>query len=477
MSKPRHFPLGANGTMRQLALTMTVVAATACIADPSPKDTGYRGIWYMNQPTMDQYAYKYSGGLGTYPSNHIPFAIHAPKANKTFFVYGGAKPDDSKALVEMVGYFDHATGEVPRPTILFDKGTGDAHDNPVMAIDDAGYIWVFASAHGTSRPAYIYKSDAPYSIDGFTEVLKANYSYPEPWYIAKRGFLFLHTRYKNGRGLNWRTRADGGTWSEPQLLAHIDEGHYQVSWPHGEKVGTAFNYHPTAFQGDAEKKGLNWRTNLYYVETDNMGKTWRSAAGAEVTIPITEAKNAALVHDFEADGLLVYICDINYDADGHPIILFVTSRSWKPGPGDREWRVARWAGKEWEFHIVCPADHNYDMGSLYIEKDVWRVLATSAPGPQAFCTGGEVQLWESRDEGKTWSLTRDVTTDSKVDHTYVRRPLNAHDDFYAFWADGNPLEPSASRLYFTNRAGDKVWCLPEAMEGEFAKPALVDRAR
>lgn len=458
-------------------LFLSLACVVTASGDPKPKDTGYRGIWYMNQPTMDQYAYKYSGGLGTYPSNHIPFAIHAPKANKTFFVYGGAKPDDSKALVEMVGYYDHASGKVPRPTILLDKGTGDAHDNPVMAIDDAGYIWVFASAHGTSRPAYIYKSDAPYSIDGFTEVLKANYSYPEPWYIAKRGFLFLHTRYKNGRGLNWRTRADGGAWSEPQLLAHIDEGHYQVSWPHGEKVGTAFNYHPTAFQGDAEKKGLNWRTNLYYVETDNMGKTWRSAAGAEVTIPITEAKNAALVHDFEADGLLVYICDINYDADGHPIILFVTSRSWKPGPGDREWRVARWAGKEWEFHSVCPADHNYDMGSLYIEKDVWRVLATSAPGPQAFCTGGEVQLWESRDEGKTWSLTRDVTTDSKVDHTYVRRPLNAHDDFYAFWADGNPLEPSASRLYFTNRAGDKVWCLPEAMEGEFAKPALVDRAR
>ncbi len=27
------------------------------------RDTGYRGIWYMNQPSGDEYVYKYSGGL------------------------------------------------------------------------------------------------------------------------------------------------------------------------------------------------------------------------------------------------------------------------------------------------------------------------------------------------------------------------------------------------------------------------------
>lgn len=36
------------------------------------KDDGYRGICYFNQPSEDEYVFKYSGGLGTYPSNHIP---------------------------------------------------------------------------------------------------------------------------------------------------------------------------------------------------------------------------------------------------------------------------------------------------------------------------------------------------------------------------------------------------------------------
>ena len=42
--------------------------------------------------------------------------------------------------------------------------------------------------------------------------------------------------------------------------------------------------------------------------------------------------------------------------------------------------------------------------------------------------------------------------------------------FYALWADGNPLERSESRLYFTDRDGNHVWRLPAHMAEEFAKP-------
>ena len=48
------------------------------------KDTGYRGIWYMNQPSGDEYVYKYSAGLGTYCAKHKPFAIYRKEVDKTF---------------------------------------------------------------------------------------------------------------------------------------------------------------------------------------------------------------------------------------------------------------------------------------------------------------------------------------------------------------------------------------------------------
>jgi len=112
------------------------------------KDTGYRGIWYMNQPSGDEYVYKYSGGLGTYCAKHKPFAVYCDKVKKTFFCYGGTTTDSDQKLLHIVSYYDHDTGTVPRPTILLDKKTSDAHDNPIISIDDEGYIWIFSTSHG-----------------------------------------------------------------------------------------------------------------------------------------------------------------------------------------------------------------------------------------------------------------------------------------------------------------------------------------
>ncbi|MBM3335185.1 hypothetical protein FJY63_11035, partial [Candidatus Sumerlaeota bacterium] len=72
-----------------------------------------------------------------------------------------------------------------------------------------------------------------------------------------------------------------------------------------------------------------------------------------------------------------------------------------------------------------------------------------------------------------WVKKRNVTHDSKLNHSYVRRPINARPDFYALWADGHTEEFSQSRLYFTNREGDKVWQLPYDMSGDFATPQLL----
>src|SRR3954467_4481746 len=108
--------------------------AISCAA-PAERADGYRGIWYSNQPTGDEYKYKYSGGFATYPQQHVPIAIYSKEANKTFFVYGGTVKGKQE-LLHVVSYYDHATGEVPRPRILLDKKTDDAHDNPTLQIDD-----------------------------------------------------------------------------------------------------------------------------------------------------------------------------------------------------------------------------------------------------------------------------------------------------------------------------------------------------
>ncbi|MGC8863438.1 MAG: BNR-4 repeat-containing protein [Armatimonadota bacterium] len=432
------------------------------------KEDSYRGIWYSNQPSGDRYGWKYSGGMAVFCAKHLPMAIYLPKAGKTFFVYGGSPEPDSPDLLIMASWYDHRSGRVPRPTIVMRKKTGgdrgDAHHNPTLALDDRGYVWVFAPSHGR-KDAFIYRSTAPFSTDAFQRVVQKEFSYPQPFYHPGFGFLFLFTKYTAGRELYFSTSPDGVNWSEDQKIAGFG-GHYQVSWAWKHKRGVAFDFHPPGV-------GLNGRTNLYYVETRDFGKTWTNAAGCPVKIPLDSPANEALVHDYQAEKRLVYVKDLNFDADGHPVILYVVSKGYESGPknGLRFWKVAHWTGNEWDIRTVTTSDHNYDTGSLWIEDDgTWRIIAPTEPGPQPWGCGGEIVIWSSTDQGKTWQKARQVTRDSKLNHNNSRRPVGAHPDFYTIWCDGNPFEHSECRLYFANKSGDRALMLPEKMAGDFAEP-------
>jgi hypothetical protein len=447
------------------ALLLALFVAPIAFAEnpPLPSASGFHGIWYHIGPAGD---YKYSGGFATYPQQIRPFAIYAPKVNKTFFVYGGTNEKGS-TLLHMVSYFDHATGMVARPRILLDKKTTDAHDNPCLAIDDAGFIYIFSNTHGPENRSSIHKSVEPYNIDRFETVFKGSFSYGQSWFIPGQGFLFIHNRYQDGRAIAFMTSTDGTSWSKPSLIAHMPVGHYQISATHNSTLGLAFNYHP---------HGLDTRTNLYYLQTRDFGKTWQTADGQTPKLPLTNPHNPALVLDAEAQHLLVYLKDIQFDDAGNPILLFLTSKGFEAGPKNdpRTWITARWTGKEWTLHPVTTSDYNYDFGQLYLEpNNTWRILAPTDPGPEPYMTGGEIVEWISHDQGLTWTRGRSVTNHSPRNQTFVREPINAQDDFYAFWADGDASKPSVSYLYFTNKSADKVWRLPPSMTTDTAKPELV----
>ncbi|HMO83775.1 MAG TPA: BNR-4 repeat-containing protein, partial [Lacipirellulaceae bacterium] len=253
------------------------------------KDIGYRGIWYMNQTTGNEFKYKYSGGLGTYCDYHQPLAVYRPEVERTFFCYGGTAPDSNRKLRHMVSYFDHKTKTVPRPTFLLDKQTDDAHDNPVLSVDADGYVWVFSASHGLGRPSYIHRSKRPYDIDEFeqlnpvrkegaSEVAIDNFSYPQFWHDPQHGFVSFFTRYSYpaARTSCFMTSPDGVRWSAWQRLAAIGAGHYQTSAICPGKYGTVMNYHPAGL-------GLNHRTNLYFLETTDGGQSWHAVDGAQLT--------------------------------------------------------------------------------------------------------------------------------------------------------------------------------------------------
>ena len=443
-----------------LSLALGVVAQNS----PAKKlrDIGYRGIWFeLNQ--QFEFGDKYSGGLGTYTAKHRPLAVHAAEVGMTFFVYGGTTAVEDKHLLCMIGAYDHATDEVLRPTVVHDKaGVIDPHDNPSLLIDSAGHLWVFVSGRGRTRLGFKYRSVRPFDISVFERVTEEEMTYPQPWLQSDGSMLHFFTKYTGVRELYFETSANGIKWSADTKLAGIREsgdergGHYQVSSSNGEKVGTFFNRHPNGV--------VDQRTDLYYVESIDHGGNWQTAAGDAVEVPLTEVTSSARVYDFASKGKNVYLKDMAFDESGYPVGLYVTSGGHEPGPinAPREFRITRWDGHGWQTSIVAPTGHNYDMGSLYLEGDVWTVVVPTGLGPQIHGTGGEIEIHRSTDCGDSWALERVVTRDSPRNHGYVRRPEYAADPFWYFWADGDPDKFGMSRLYIGDSEG-RYQTLPYSM--------------
>ena len=210
----------------------------------------------------------------------------------------------------------------------------------LQRLDEKGYIWIFSTSHGKGRPSYVHRSKKPYDIEEFElikpvklenskEIPITNFSYMQPWYIPQKGFIYFFTLYGEPavRTIFFARSKDGIKLEGWTRLAAIQEGHYQISIANANKAGTTFNFHPKGEETD----GLEYRTNLYYLETIDLGKTWQAVDGEKINLPLTQVKNSALVYDYQKEGLNVYLKDIQFDKKGKPVILYLTSKGWENG--------------------------------------------------------------------------------------------------------------------------------------------------
>jgi hypothetical protein len=298
-------------------------------------------------------------------------------------------------------------------------------------------------------------------------------TYPQPR-NTDFGLFHFFTKYCGVRQLYFETSKDGVNWTEDKLLAAIPEkdgeksGHYQVSDIHNSKIlGTFFNRHPN---GNVDK-----RTDLYFIQSADFGATWTTVNGIKTPLPVVDLGSPSKVVDYASQGKNVYLKDMGYDAQGNPVCLYIRSNGHEPGPKSApyEWCVTKWNGNEWQTYVIATSDHNYDMGSLFIGEDEWKVVGPTEKGPQAWGVGGELAIWQSKDTGETWKKIKLITENSALSHSYVRRPVNYKSPFCFFWADGHSHQPSKSELYFGNFKGE-VWKLPYNMTEDFEKPIKIN---
>jgi hypothetical protein len=230
MKSKSPLPFGLRRLLLVCALTLgSSFAQTSSPATggPNPTDDGYRGIWFtLGQ--VQEFGDKYSGGLGTYTANHVPIAIYAKAVNKTFFVYGGSK-GGKRYLLNLISYYDHALGTVPRPVFLHDKGcVDDPHDNASLSLDPEGYLWVFISGRARSRPGFIYRSAKPYDITRFDLVSQREITYPQPRWIEGEGWAAVGRLLTEGQGRDRGDRMDAARGEEHDARLPAGRGLEQV---------------------------------------------------------------------------------------------------------------------------------------------------------------------------------------------------------------------------------------------------------
>jgi hypothetical protein len=429
---------------------------------PASMPEGFRGFWYAATAPAEAAC---RGGMSTAGPQNAPMALYSDRARKTYFAFTRATEDGNPTLQLAVAGFDHQSGLVTRPAIVVERTPADPRANPAISIDAQGYLWIFAPPARPDQRADVLRSRKALDVSGFERMAQFPFTAPQAWFIEGKGFVLLFSRQQDDRHqVCWSTSADGSQWSEPKVLAAIDAGCDAVSGRFRGKIGVGLTCRPT---------GGGPSTGLYYLETADAGQTWTTARREKIEVPLTARGGPALVFDYASTGQVVSLKDINSDAFGNPTILYQVSRGGLAGTkGPYAWTTARWLARGWRVGTILESDSLCDSGCLHIEnRSDWRFIATTSPGPEADAPGGEVISWFSDDFGRAWNRTN-LTRDSHYNHNGLRRPLDAQPEFDTFWCDGAIRRPSASRLYFSTRAG-KVYRLPDKMSEATARPELI----
>ncbi len=458
MNIPRLFTIGL------LAAWLSISSSVANCEEPKES----QGIWYTagtsegygrRRPDKsypsDKYSCVYpgkntvySGPMATYCAWHRPMAIYAPSKNKTFFVFGNPKNWPA------IGYYDHADKTFAAPVVLGTNPDKDAHRNPTILIDAAGYVYVFFGAHG--HPTKVVKSASPYDISRWVsvaDIADKRTSYPQPWQL-NGGEIFVS--YRQSPGWCYRKSTDGAASWQPavNLINFRGAAVYLVSiaetGPYPRKIHLAWSKMGGGTPEEVRTKAL-WarRYNVYYAYSDDGGTTWKRRDGSVYSLPITEDA-AELVHDCGEHG--VWLKDIQLDSAGVPYILFLDADL---DSYEAAWKVATYSADGWRKSDVTSSDHMYDAGGLVILADNDIRLYGPTTASQDHEDGGEIAEWTSTDRGKTWTNTAHITSGSKYSHNQVKVVYNGgQPDFRLMWSYGDSNHPPATRNVYLYRYGE-----------------------
>ncbi len=333
---------------------------------------------------------------------------HVGWYDRTYIVYADVNSD------AMITYFDHATGTFAAPVNLGESAPRrDPHCNPRLTIDADGYLYVFWGSHNSNQ--LMRRSVSPETIDSWddTKMMLGRYTYPQVFLLGNTMYWFYRRWYDTWV---YRTSTDyqgDWTWSDEHVV--IDEPGSQVPYPifmRGDEPRT-----PRIHVAWNVYDGTLWR-DVYYACSDDGGTTWKTRAGAPLSLPLSQ-NSADSVYTFPY--LHGWVDDLQLTSEHEPVILFMEGDD---GSVPNLVKIAKFQGGAWTTHTVTDAAvSRYNLPAMRVESaGLMRVYAPIGGDPNGNipgCYGGEIREFTSSDGGDTWVNTRGLTHDSPYLHCHV----------------------------------------------------------
>ncbi len=309
----------------------------------------------------------------------------------------------------MVGSYNHADGTI-ESSVLHEKLENDDHDHPSIVIRPDGHVLAFYSRHNGDTLFYRI-SRRPEDITEWREEmtipLTTNCTYPNVLQLPGEGNR-MYVFYRGKPMFN--TSDDGGeTWTQPNRWASgvaagyikyctngNDEIHFASEKSHRRKGGNIFY---ACYKGGS----------FYRVD----GTKIKDLADGELN-----SSQMEVIYDQGIQQDHASVWDIALDNLGRPVIVY--ARGLQNYEGHSYWYL-RWDGSAWVRHKIVDAGSGLVTGNEcgfsggltldHANPGVVYLARNEKVGEEY--TPHEIERWETKDGGQTWSSVAITRNSSK----------------------------------------------------------------
>jgi BNR repeat-containing family member/Concanavalin A-like lectin/glucanases superfamily len=324
--------------------------------------------------------------------------------------------------------------------VLHSSFEADDHDVPGLLVLPDGRLMAFYAKHAPGDPILRFRKTLhPEDITSWGHeqthrtTVGGNVTYPTPVRLSAEGDR-IYVFYRQGADRAVITSDDeGATWSQPTVLLHVP-----IKRPYWNVVDNGEDrVDIICTDGGNGGNELNDCSLFhFYITGGRVHRTDGTQVGrlSDLTSKGLRYSRLSKIYDVKENGA-AWGWDLCLEpGTGFPVCVFAVFPTATPANSDHRLYYGRWNGSSWDHHEITPAGRWIDSDALETrysggialnaeDPSVVYLSRQRGPNPQGNPVF-ELEIWKTRDKGRSWSKVRAITqgsTDKNVRPVYPLR--------------------------------------------------------